>query len=144
MFDYGGNYLSFYVCMLLVTRCCVYISALRSAEISSSSVSDKNHNETLCCIRMLIFHIVSSNKAVFKDRSNHRSHFAVGSCERLKGLSHRQLQQFVQRPVVFALDEGIGAAGLGYSYPGQSGFLGVGRRGGHRIRQGGQETREND
>lgn len=66
------------------------------------------------------------------------------SIQRVRGLSYRQLQQFVEQSVVFALDEGVGAAGLGYSYPGQSGFLGVGRRRGHSIRQGGQEITKDD
>lgn len=68
----------------------------------------------------------------------------VLSVQRVRGLSHRQLEQFVEQSVVFALDEGVGAAGLGYSYPGQSGFLGVGRRRGQSIRQGGREVREDD
>lgn len=54
--------------------------------------------------------------------------------------SHRQLQQFVEESVVLALEEGVGAARLGYSYPGQPGFLEVGREGGQIVRQGGQEV----
>lgn len=61
-----------------------------------------------------------------------------------RGLSHRQLKQVVEQSVVLALEEGVAAAGLGYSYPGQSGFLGVGRRRGHSIRQGGREFTEDD
>lgn len=64
--------------------------------------------------------------------------------QRVRGLSHRQLQQFVEKSVAFALKEGVGAAGLGYSYPGQSGFLGVGRRRSHSIRQGRWEVGEDD
>lgn len=52
----------------------------------------------------------------------------VVSIQRVRGCSHRQFQQFVEQSVAFAVHEGVGAAGLGYSYPGQSGFLGVGRR----------------
>lgn len=44
-------------------------------------------------------------------------------------VTYSQLQQVVQQSFAFALDEGVGAAGFGYSDPGQSGFLGVGRRG---------------
>lgn len=76
----------------------------------------------------------------------HGAHCAVGGSERsqgVRGRSYRQLKQFVEQSVAFALDEGVGAAGLGYSYPGQSGFLSVGRRG-HSIRQGGQEITEDD
>lgn len=56
-----------------------------------------------------------------------------------RSLSHRQLQQFAQHAVASALDEGVGAAGLGYSYPGQSGFLRKVRRKGQRIRRGGRK-----
>lgn len=59
------------------------------------------------------------------------------------GLAYRKLQQVVQQSFTFALDEGVGAARFGYSDPGQSGFLGVGRKG-HRIKQGGCETTEDD
>lgn len=62
----------------------------------------------------------------------------------VRGLSHRQLQQFVEQPVAFALDEGVGTAGLGYSYPGQSGFLCKVRRKGQRIRQGGRKITVDD
>lgn len=62
----------------------------------------------------------------------------------VRGLSHRQLQQFVEQPVPFALDEGVGTAGLGYSYPGQSGFLRKVRRKGQRIRQGGRKITVDD
>lgn len=78
---------------------------------------------------------------------NHHTHFAIGVSQVFGGVrdfSHRQLQQFVEQSVVFALKEGVGAAGLGYSYPGESGFLGVGRRRGHSIRQGGREVTEGD
>lgn len=67
----------------------------------------------------------------------------VLSVQRFRGLSYRQLQQFVEQSVAFALEEGVGAAGLGYSNPGQSGFLGVGGRS-HSIRQGGREVTEDD
>ncbi len=68
---------------------------------------------------------------------------AVLGFQGVRGPSHRQLQQFVEQSVAFALDEGVGASRLGYSYPGQSRFLGVGRRG-HSIRQGGREVTEDD
>lgn len=58
-------------------------------------------------------------------------------------LSYRQLQQVVQQSFAFALDEGVGAARFGYSDPGQSGFLGVGREG-YRIKQGGCAITEDD
>lgn len=41
---------------------------------------------------------------------------------------HRQLQQLVEQSVALAVQEGVGAAGLGYSYSGQSGFLGRGKK----------------
>lgn len=52
-----------------------------------------------------------------------------GQGSEVRGLSYRQLQQVVEQSFAFALDEGVGAAGFGYSDPGQSGFLGVGRKG---------------
>lgn len=67
----------------------------------------------------------------------------IESVEGVRGLSYRQLQQVVEQSFAFALDEGVGAARFGYSDPGQSGFLGVGRRG-HRIKPGGCEITEDD
>lgn len=39
------------------------------------------------------------------------------------GLSHRELQGFVEQAVAFAVEESAGASRLGYSYPGQARFL---------------------
>lgn len=42
---------------------------------------------------------------------------------RFRGVSYRELQNFVEQAVALAVEEGIGASCLGYSYPGQAGFL---------------------
>lgn len=39
------------------------------------------------------------------------------------GFSYRELQSFVEQAVTLAVEECTGAACLGYSYPGQAGFL---------------------
>lgn len=37
--------------------------------------------------------------------------------------SYRELQSFVEQAVSLAVQEGVGASRLGYSYSGQAGFL---------------------
>ena len=41
----------------------------------------------------------------------------------LGGWSYREFQSFVEQAVALAVEEGVGASCLGYSYPGQAGFL---------------------
>lgn len=79
------------------------------------------------------------------EKTSHKSLRPLHRLRGVRGGSHRQLQQLVEQSVAFALDEGVGAARLGYSYPCQSGFLGVGRRRrGQSVRQGGWEVTEDD
>lgn len=55
---------------------------------------------------------------------------------------HRQQHQFAEESVVFTLEEGVGTARLGYSYPGQPGFLGMGKGRHYSITQGGWRVTE--
>lgn len=43
--------------------------------------------------------------------------------ERFMGLSYCELQSLVEQAIALAVEEGVGAPRLGYSYPGQAGFL---------------------
>lgn len=43
--------------------------------------------------------------------------------ERFRGLSYCELQSLVEQAIALAVEEGVGAPRLGYSYPGQAGFL---------------------
>lgn len=45
------------------------------------------------------------------------------NCSSFRGWSYCELQSFVEQAVALAVEEGIGASCLGYSYPGQAGFL---------------------
>lgn len=40
-----------------------------------------------------------------------------------RGWSYCELQSFIEQAVALAVEECIGASRLGYSYPGQAGFL---------------------
>lgn len=50
-------------------------------------------------------------------------HNATARCLCFKGESYRELQSFIKETITLAVEEGIGASCLGYSYPGQTGFL---------------------
>lgn len=48
---------------------------------------------------------------------------AVWGLQSFADRSYRELQSFVEQAVALAVKEGTGASCLGYSYPGQAGFL---------------------
>lgn len=131
-----------------MSRCSFRAAAFRSAAVISGVISERRDN--VINLRelnygALIFH-VTCNENTLKDSPLITAPTLPPSAARALrwfwgpgGLSHRQLQQFAEHAVAFALDEGVGAAGLGYSYPGQSGFLRKVRRKGQRVRRGGRK-----